>query len=30
MRKQDNGHLTPADQEALNQQLNQNSKQIGK
>lgn len=30
MRKTDNGHLTKADQRALNQQLNQNSKAIGK
>jgi hypothetical protein len=29
MRKEDNGHLTRADQRSLNQQLNQNSKQIG-
>jgi hypothetical protein len=30
MRKQDNGHLTKDDQKALNQQLNENSKEIGK
>ncbi len=30
MRKTDNGHLTKTDQEALNQQLNANSKKIGK
>lgn len=30
MRRNDNGHLTPADQKALNQQLNQNSRQIKK
>ena len=30
MRKEDNGHLTKKDQKALNQQLNQNSEQIGK
>lgn len=30
MRKMDNGHLTKKDQKALNQQLNQNSKEIGK
>jgi hypothetical protein len=30
MRKQDNGHLTTSDQQVLNQQLNQNSKEIGK
>jgi len=30
MRKADNGHLTKADQKSLNQQLNQNSKEIGK
>ena len=30
MRKMDNGHLTKTDQEALNQQLNTNSKEIGK
>ena len=29
MRKEDNGHLTKADQKALNQQLNSNSKKIG-
>ena len=29
MRKLDNGHLTKQDQKTLNQQLNQNSKQIG-
>lgn len=29
MRSQDNGHLTRADQRALNQQLNQNSRKIG-
>lgn len=29
MRKMDNGHLTKADQRALNQQLNKNSKKIG-
>ena len=29
MRKEDNGHLTKADQRSLNQQLNKNSKQIG-
>ncbi|MBS1948047.1 MAG: hypothetical protein JST47_09800 [Bacteroidetes bacterium] len=29
MRKTDHGHLTKADQKALNQQLNQNSKKIG-
>ncbi|MBV8390135.1 MAG: hypothetical protein JO080_10080 [Mucilaginibacter sp.] len=29
MRRQDNGHLTKADQRALNQQLNKNSKKIG-
>ncbi|GGA88783.1 hypothetical protein [Puia dinghuensis] len=29
MRKQDNGHLTKADQKALNQQLNHNSRKIG-
>ena len=29
MRKTDDGHLTKDDQKALNQQLNQNSKQIG-
>ena len=30
MRKTDKGHLTKSDQKALNQQLNQNSKKIGK
>jgi hypothetical protein len=30
MRKMDNGHLTKQDQNALNQQLNQNSNEIGK
>ena len=30
MRKSDGGHLTKADQNALNQQLNSNSKNIGK
>lgn len=30
MRKMDKGHLTKKDQKALNQQLNQNSKEIGK
>lgn len=30
MRKMDKGHLTKTDQEALNQQLNANSKKIGK
>lgn len=30
MRQNDNGHLTKSDQRALNQQLNQNSKNIGK
>ena len=30
MRKSDGGHLTKADQKALNQQLNSNSKNIGK
>lgn len=29
MRKEDNGHLTKADQKSLNQQLNKNSKKIG-
>ncbi len=29
MRKQDGGHLTKGDQKELNQQLNQNSKNIG-
>jgi hypothetical protein len=29
MRSQDNGHLTHADQRALNQQLNHNSRRIG-
>jgi hypothetical protein len=29
MRKQDGGHLTKTDQKALNQQLNNNSKEIG-
>jgi hypothetical protein len=29
MRKEDNGHLTRADQRALNQQLNHNSRRIG-
>jgi fructose-1,6-bisphosphatase len=29
MRKMDDGHLTKADQKALNQQLNQNSRKIG-
>lgn len=29
MRKQDNGHLTKADDKALNQQLDKNSKKIG-
>jgi hypothetical protein len=29
MRRQDNGHLTKADQKSLNQQLNKNSKKIG-
>ena len=30
MRKMDKGHLTKKDQKVLNQQLNQNSKSIGK
>ncbi len=30
MRKTDNGHISKADKKALNQQLNQNSKKIGK
>lgn len=30
MRKEDNGHLTKSDQKNLNQQLNKNSKDIGK
>lgn len=30
MASQDNGHITKTDQKALNQQLNQNSKAIGK
>jgi len=29
MRKEDNGHLTKADQRSLNQQLNRNSRKIG-
>lgn len=29
MRRSDNGHLTKADQRALNQQLNKNSRKIG-
>ncbi len=29
MRKQDNGHLTKADDRALNRQLNRNSRKIG-